>query len=273
MAIRVFARRNFKGEDIAGFDVGNLQHLSDPMRPTSARLTASDDRLLFFLRPEWQGQAMFLHGVKEVSNLGHPGDGGRVGFENTINAMRVTPFRVQARFFVITDAGGAFPGGIASQADAETFVEESVLRADAIWAPHLVNVSLESIEFPPDAADFFDLNREFWKVILASRRFDGLRAGVNVLLVNSLRGNIVGTSVNHKLSRRVAIEPEATSFLSGHTLAHELGHFFGLGLHSDTPGNLMESGALGVDLTDGQIERAHENLARGSGLNSGIRIE
>ena len=175
MAITVYARRNFKGEDVTGFDLDNFRQLAHPIIPTSVRLTGANDKILFFTHVTWGGRAMFRSGVQEIANLGHPRDGGAIGFENTITGMRVKPFTLRLRFHVVTDASGAFPSGMSSLAQVEASITNTLLGANAVWNPRLIRFELESIVVTTGVSQFFELEKEYWKILLHARQFDRLK--------------------------------------------------------------------------------------------------
>lgn len=271
MSITVYARRNFRGEDVTGFDLDNFRQIAHPIIPTSVKLTAADDKILFFTRAKWTGRAMFRSGVQAIANLGHPGDGGAVGFENTITGMRVTPFTLKIRFHVVTDASGAFPGGMTSLAQVEQSVASTLQGANTVWNPRLIRFELESIVVPTGLSQFFELEKEYWKILLHARQFDRLKGGANVVLVNELGPDADGTAVPHSLSHMVALEGRPSG--AGLVLAHELGHFFGLVHKNNDVSNLMNHNVSDSQLSDEQIENAHESFANFSALEKGVRTE
>lgn len=278
MSITVYSRRNFKGEDVTGFDLDNFRQLAHPIIPTSVKLTAADDKILFFTHVKWTGRVMFRSGVQEIANLGHRDDGGEIGFENTITGMRVKPFTLPLRFHVVTDANGAFPGGMSSLAQVTQSVESMVEGAKEVWSPRLINFKLESIVVPSDVSKFFDMDHEFYKLMAGSRKFDRLKGGANVVLVNQVAPDLGGQAIPHALSHMVLVD--ARPLDNGLTLAHELGHFFGL-LHRDHKApNLMDHDIVNaglsnaqVTLTTEQVEDAHESFANFSALEKGVRVE
>ena len=278
MAITVYARRNFKGDDVTGFDLDNFRQIAHPIIPTSVRLTGANDKILFFTHVKWGGRAMFRSGVQEIANLGHPGDGGAIGFENTITGMRVTPFTLKLRFHVVTDASGAFPGGMTLLTQVEQMVDNMLLGANTVWNPRLIRFVLESVVLPSGVSQFFDMDHEFYKLMVHSRKFDRLKGGANVVLVNQVAPDLGGHAIAHSLSHMVLVD--ARQFDDGLTLAHELGHFFSL-LHRDHKApNLMDHDIVNaglsttqVTLTNEQIENAHESFANFSLLEKGVRVE
>jgi hypothetical protein len=269
MSITLFARRDFKGDDITGFDLKDFSHIAHPMRPTSIRMTSTSDRILLFTRPNWQGSAMFLSGEQSIEHLGHPGDGGDIGFGNTISSMRVTPFRLKLRFHVITNEPGDLPGNIASRALLDATIANIVSSANAIWSPNLISIEHESTVIVNDLPQYFDIPHGYWTTVTRHRRFDRLPAGANIVLVNSINDRSEGKAISHLLTDMIAFE--ATG--SGVVLAHELGHFFGLVHRNGKEGNLMQHNISDVALTQREIEEAHENFARFSGLANSPRTE
>lgn len=273
MSITLFARRDFKGDDITGADLSHFSQIAHPMVPTSIRMTSASDRILLFTRPNWQGRAKFLSGAQSIEHLGHRGDGGEAGFGNTISSMRVTPFRMKLRFHVVTSRNPnvVFPGGLANGVDTEQYINEAVTRANVIWGPKLLQFELESVKFPEDVSEFFNLNKEFWRIMLNSRKFDRAKGVANIVLVNNLGGNVIGTSVPHGLSKMIAVE--AVQGGAGHTVAHEMGHFLGMLMHEKATDNLMSPSGSGIVLTDEQVADAHQSLSHFAELDRGLRIE
>lgn len=272
MSITLYARRDFKGDDITGFDLKDFSHIAQPMRPTSIRMTGANDRILLFTRPNWQGRAMFLQGQHSIEHLGHPGDGGEVGFGNTISSMRVTPFRMKVRFHVVTSRNPSvvFPGNLDDGIETEQYIRDAMARVNQIWEPKLLRFELESIKFPSDVGEFFNLNEEYWRIVLGSHKFDRLKDGANVVLVNDL-GKFAGTAVPHGLSKMIALVHLIQG--GGDVLAHELGHFLGLLHKNRDDDNLMKQGGNGIVLTDEQVADAHQSLSRFAELDRGLRIE
>ena len=271
MTITVYARRNFKGVDVTGFDLDNFRQIAHPIIPTSVRLTTADDKILFFTHVKWGGRAMFRSGVQEISNLGHPGDGGAIGFENTITGMRVTPFTLRLRFHAVTDANGAFPDNMTSIEQVRESINNTINEANDAWRPYLVRFELESITVPAGVAKFFNMNNEYYKLVVHSRKFDRLKGGANVVLVNQVAVDLDGTAVPHSISRMVLLE--GTSFGKGLVLAHELGHFLGLLHKADAPDNLMTGdGVRNSVLTNDQVADAHQSFANYSLIEKGVRV-
>jgi len=269
MSITLYARRDFKGDDITGFDLSHFSQIAHPMTPTSIRMTAASDRILLFTRPNWQGRAMFLSGAQAIEHLGRPGDGGELGFGNTISSMRVTPFRLRLRFHVVTDSAGNLPAGFSSLAAAETVLRATLTVASQVWQQYLIRFEFEGIRLVADQPQLFELSGDMARMMAARNKVDRLEGGANVLVVNQLGPNREGQAVPHLLSHMLAVEGGVSPLV----LAHELGHFFGLYHRSQKPDNLMSPVVGNDELSDRQIEEAHENFARFSGLEHAVRIE
>jgi hypothetical protein len=267
MSITLFARRDFKGDDITGFDLSHFSQIAHPMVPTSIRMTGASDRILLFTRPNWQGRAMFLSGMQSVEHLGHRDDGGEAGFGNTISSMRVTPFRLKLRFHVITNEAGNLPGGFTSRASLDAAISNIVTRANGIWSPNMINIEHESTVVVNDLPQYFEIPHGYWTAVTRHRRFDRLDAGANIVLVDRINANADGKAISHLVTDMVAFEASG----SGTVLAHELGHFFGLVHRNRQQGNLMQHSISDINLTQREIEEAHENFARFSGLKNSVR--
>ena len=91
------------------------------------------------------------------------------------------------------------------------------------------------------------------------------------MLVNELGPDADGTAIPHSLSHMVALEGPPAG--SGLVLAHELGHFFGLVHKNNDATNLMNHNVSDSQLSNEQIEKAHESFANFSLLEKGVRVE
>lgn len=76
---------------------------------------------------------------------------------------------------------------------------------------------------------------------------------IDVFFVQEIVGNAIGVTprVNGKQAEGLAVESAETAFWAvGHALAHEIGHFFGLG-HVDDPTNVMTPGTDSATMSGG----------------------
>ena len=148
-------------------------------------------------------------------------------------------------------------------------ISNIVTRANAIWSPNMISIEHESTVVVNDLPQYFEIPQGYWTAVTRHRRFDRLDAGANVVLVNRINANAEGKAISHLVTDMVAFEASG----SGTVLAHELGHFFGLVHRNRQQGNLMQHSISDIDLTQREIEEAHENFARFSGLKNSVRTE
>jgi len=204
-----------------------------------------------------------------------------------VRSVRITPFGLRVHFHVVTTTAGDFPGNVTSEANATTYVQDTVAAAAAIWAPFLIRLDFDGVSFAADD-DLFDVRGDFLKLARADEVFDFRRGMANPVLVErvGIRKNVAGKSLPACLTTQLAIEhqvggrlPDGT-FVNGtdvaaFVLAHELGHVLGLVHRSADKDNLMRprGGTLNqVQLKDSQVENAHAALGRADGTPDQLRV-
>lgn len=290
MTVTLFPRKDFGGSSF----VVERSHSVMSDTPighgaTSARLSAASDAVLLYRREGWQGQSLFKRGPADLPHLGRPSQGGKTGLGNDVRSVRITPFGLRVHFHVVTTTAGDFPGNLESEADATTFVQDTLAVAAAIWAPFLIRLDFNGVSFAADD-DLFDVRGEFVKLARADEVFNFRQGMANPVLVERVGRlkSVAGKSLPACLTTQMAIEhqlggllPDGTFIngtdLAGYVLAHELGHFLGL-VHRHTGSNLMRPKPVNFDLLsqtelhDSQVENAHAALGRADGTPDELRV-
>lgn len=288
MSVTLFPRKDFEGSRFV-VDKNHSVMSDTPIGhgATSMRLSAASDAVLLCRREGWQGQSLFKRGPADLPHLGRPSQGGKTGLANDVRSVRITPFGLRVHFHVVTTTSGDFPGNLASEADATTYVQETVAAAAAIWAPFLIRLDFAGVSFAADD-ELFDVRGQFIKLARADEVFDFRQGMANPVLVQrvGLLKGVAGKSLPACLTTQMAIEhqlggnfPDGTFIngtdVAGYVLAHELGHFLGL-VHRLTGNNLMRPRGVNdlqnFELHDFQVEEAHAALGRADGTPDQLRV-
>ena len=290
MTITLFPRKEFEGSRVV-VETSHSVMRDTPIGhgATSMRLSADSDAVLLCRREGWQGQSLFKRGPANLPHLGRPSQGGKTGLGNDVRSVRVTPFGLRVHFHVVTTTSGDFPGNLASEADATSYVQDVLAVAAGIWAPFLIRLDLNGVSFAADD-ELFDVRGEFIKLARANEVFHFRQGMANPVLVErvGLFKGVAGKSLPACLTTQMAIEhqlgglfPDGTFIngtdVAGYVLAHELGHFLGLLAHRRTDKNLMrrsgDSSLLSnTELLDSQVEDAHAALGRADGTPDQLRV-
>src|SRR5262245_157095 len=125
MAITLFAKPKFEGASLlVNHDFGDLRNTTVGNDSSSAKLSQGGDRAVFFGKPIWRGQVLFRRGVRNIPHLGDRDVGGKPGFNNDVQSVRVTPFTVRLHFHVIRASNGRLPGTLADDAAAKKYAAD-----------------------------------------------------------------------------------------------------------------------------------------------------
>jgi hypothetical protein len=288
MSVTLFPRKDFEGSSfVVDKSHSVMSDTSIGHGATSMRLSADSDAVLLCRREGWQGQSLFKRGPADLPHLGRPSQGGKTGLGNDVRSVRITPFGLRVHFHVVTTTNGGFPGNLSSEASATTYVQDTVARAAAIWAPFLIRLDFNGVSFAADD-ELFDVRGQFIKLARADEVFNFRQGMANPVLVNrvGLRKNVAGKSLPACVTTQLVIEHQTGGFfpdgtfingfdVAGFVLAHELGHFLGL-VHRLTGNNLMRlrgvNNLQNIELHDGQVEEAHAALGRADGTPDQLRV-
>lgn len=278
MAIELYSKTNFQGGThvaASGTDIADLSSTPVKNRTSSIQITNANDKVIFFKKKNYSGGAMFRRGEWQISEAGSKARGGKIGFGDTISSIRQTPFDVKVFVTVIQDESGAYPGGIATEADVEQFLLDVFAEANALWEQGLIHLDRRGTIYRR-SDKYFVVKNDIFQFLFKS----GWRQGqhINVFFVDAMHkalGKQVpcsGKSVF--IAARNSPDP-SDGLLStdqvGNTLAHEVGHFLGLSHDSaqrdntnvmQGPGKDVNFWNIRQDFSTKQIEDVHEKLSK-----------
>lgn len=280
MAISLFRKDNCQPGDshvITG-NVSNLKDVPVGHSTSSMSMTAAADGILLFTKTNYNGDVMFRSGIQQVNKMSSPAKGGKTGFGNTIASARVTPFQVRLFINIVARDDGSFSGFRSADGAQGTeafdlfpqFIRDIVSVADAIWRKFLIGFTVPEITLRR-SSKLHNMKNELYPLLWKNWQKPG---HANVYLVGEL-SNASGICPPVGWGRGAVVDCGLTPNVerAGDTLAHELGHYFGLSEHQADTDNLMTSAetSRGV-LTTTQVEEAHKALATNI-LRQKLRIE
>jgi hypothetical protein len=282
MTTTLYQDKDWKGKRL---DVTrNYRSLKDTKlgnHPSSIMMTDADDAILLFGKEDWDGGVMYFRGVRKMASLGDLSAGGEFLKGNSVTSVRVTPFKVRLNVSVVT-RNGKMPGGHEDGDHVMTTFTKAMLTANFFFADQKAMLAMEIAR-----TSFRDNPKKFDLTPTSASRFpaDWKNPGeIDVVVCNRLEG-AYGMAKLPWWGKTVVValadgDGERRAFgLVARTLAHELGHFLGLG-HGSGDGqaaNIMTPSDLGLPIDESvlwpeQIEEMQTKLARNL-ARQGNRIE
>lgn len=274
MAITLFQDRDCKGRSLdVTRNYASLKDTALGNHPSSIRMTDPDDAVLLFKKEDWNGGVLFLRGKNTLSDLGEPDEGGENTFRNSVTSVRVTPFTVALNVTVVKRENGDLPGSHDSHASVENALGKALGLANQFFAREQALLTLEfaRITFRTNESHFDMTGLE-----AADFPNDWKNPGeLDVIVCNTLESGNVGLG-KFPWWGKVAIVTlrdgggeDRTIAQIGRTLAHEVGHYYGLthGSGDNVPANIMTQSGDGLPIEDShirvdQVEEIHQKLAR-----------
>ena len=257
------------------------------------QLTNDADQALCFTERFYRGDVIYRTGVKNISDIRDPDVGGMPKFNNEIRSIRVSPFRVKVKYHFMWDDAD-LPGphsGLAGIGALVTQIKDMHAEVSQIWSKYLIQLEMDPIIGQYESEKYFELDigraDELTK-LRGDSPFRLSNACVNVVLVESIikdaaRGAI-GVATRGALDVPVAVaEVKAPTnvFENARTIAHEIGHLFGLSHGANERGRrlMTQTGAIDGDreeavrLSQNEVEIVHRTLAANDTSRSLLRIE
>ncbi|MFN7145034.1 MAG: hypothetical protein ACK4YP_14755 [Myxococcota bacterium] len=272
MAITLFQDRDCKGRSLdITRNYASLKDTALGNHPSSIRMTDPDDAILLCKKEDWNGGVLYLRGKNTLSDLGEPDEGGENTFRNSVTSVRVTPFTVALNVTVVKRENGDLPGSHDSHASVESTFGKALVLANDFFAREkaLLRLEIARITFRTDD-EHFDLTDKESDTFPSAWKNPG---ELDFIIVNTIEG-AVGRA-KFPWHGKVAVmalggEGKDRSIPKlARTLAHEVGHYYGLTHDSgdNVPANIMTQSDVGLPIDEAhirvdQIEELQQKLAR-----------
>ena len=284
MTIELFGHKDFHGNSAEiKNNVSDMKHTLLRYRASSMKLLDGCDKALLFQGCDWTGDVMWRHGVARVGDLGD--------FNNKVKSVRILPFHMKLKYHVIysgkdlpgpNDSGTGLYSGMGNLLNLAKLVKEMHRIVHDVWNEYLIDLLMEESISWQEVKKYFTLNlkRGELEELTNENEINFPTDCVNVVLVDDVRQsrkqrNAVGVATDiGSLSTPVVVAEVISSsdvFQNARTIAHEIGHMFGLshGGNCDPTRLMTQTGAVkasgrvedAVHLSREEVETVHRNLA------------
>ena len=280
MTIKFYSKKNCDGKvTIIDEDIDSFSSLSTLGSTASIELTSENDRILLFKKKKWNGDVLFLSGKQTITDLGDEDQVGKKGFRNSVNSVRITPFSVRLKYHIIKDNNGTLPRDNSSPETLEILLAKMRTLASNIWED-------EAMIKLTDGGLTYQVNDALFKSECGNGEIhaaypDLVENRAHVFIVNEI--DSLGCAGRRKVTPGffVASGPSHSLSAMTRTLAHELGHSWGLDhgreVNPDGTKLMTQTGEAneGYSTRIGkvQVEKVHEGLSDKSGDKSDYRLE
>lgn len=264
MAIKAYSKKDCKGKcTIINSDHEKFGNLSTLGSTASIELTSDNDKVLLFKKKYWDGEVIFRSGKQVIADLDDPAKGGKKGFRNSLNSIRISNFKIRMKYHVAIKSDGTLPNGYSTRTQVENVVSKVHIMASNIWEKGLIELVKSDIIFETDD----DLFNGTCGDLVDNTNYNITPNYCHVFLTDTLpslgcagpRSKVSGFMMQFRNDNNLT--------LTARTLAHELGHNLGLGHKDNTNKNrlLTQTGAsapvYGTKLMNLDLSIVHEGIS------------